>query len=115
MQQPRIILEAKEGATIAANLEVEELIAQATTGGVMRLTGDALNQQIEVRARGNFRGENLFGEQVNVKVKGGGNAHINSNGLVNATVKAGGDIYIYGNPEQVIKNAGIGATIQKIN
>lgn len=115
LEQSEIVLTANEGANLFAELKVTNLTANAVTGGIVNLSGNAENQDIEVRAEGIFRGETLVGEEIKVTIKGGGNAIVNSTFSVDANVEAGGEVYIYGDPEKIVKNPGIAGTIQKIN
>lgn len=113
--QPLIKIRASEGAQIFANMDVENLVATASTGGNVTLIGNALIQEIDVKAAGEFKGENLTGESVNVVSNGGGNANVFAKKYVNATVRAGGHIYIYGDPDRVEEKTSFGGTIKKIN
>lgn len=113
--QPLIKLRASEGAQVFANIEVENLVATASTGGNLTLIGNALIQEIDVKAAGEFKGENLTGESINVVSNGGGNANVFAKKYVNATVRAGGHVYIYGDPEKVEEKTSFGGTIKKIN
>lgn len=113
--QPLLKFRASEGAQIFANVDVENLVATASTGGNLTLIGNALIQEIEVKAAGEFKGENLTGESINVVSNGGGNANIFAKKYVNATVRAGGHVYIYGDPEKVEEKTSFGGTIKKIN
>lgn len=106
---------ASEGAEIIATMDVENLIAVASTGGTLNFEGKALIQEIDIRAAGEYKGENLKGNEIDVKVNGGGNANIFAKKYVNATVRAGGNIYIYGNPEKVEEKTSFGGSIKKIN
>jgi hypothetical protein len=113
--QPIFKVRASEGAVVMATIDVENLIAGASTGGTLNLMGKALIQEIDVRAAGEFKGENLKGDNINVNLNGGGNANIFAKKYVNATVRAGGNVYIYGNPEKVEEKASFGGSIKKIN
>jgi DNA-directed RNA polymerase subunit L len=113
--QPILKVRASEGAGILATMEVENLIAVASTGGTLSLMGKALIQEIDVRAAGEFKGENLKGDNINVNLNGGGNANVFARKYVNANVRAGGNVYIYGNPERVEEKASFGGSIKKIN
>lgn len=113
--QPLFKVRATEGAEIFANIEVENLIATASTGGNVTLIGKAMIQEIDVIAAGEFKGENLTGESINVVSNGGGNANVFARKYVNATVRAGGHIYIYGKPDKVEEKTSFGGTVKKIN
>src|SRR5690606_27027515 len=113
--QPLLILKSREGSDIFANIEIENLVAGLATGGSITVIGKADIQEIDVKAAGDFRGENLLGRNVNIKLTGGGTANINAKNYVNAAVRAGGIVHIYGNPEELIENITFGGTIKKTN
>ncbi len=114
IKQPLLKLKAREGATIFAELEVENIVATAATGGSLTLTGKAAIQEIEVKS-GYYRGENLIGDNINVILNGRGMVNISAKKYVNAMALAGGNIYIYGNPEEIHEKTGLGGSIKKIN
>lgn len=112
----RIIwFEVQEGAEISAHVDVKNLIANISTGGSIRIIGKADKQEIDVKAAGKFKGENLLGETIYVSISAGGMANVNASKYVNAIVSAGGNIYIYGNPEKVDEKTSFGGRIKKIN
>jgi hypothetical protein len=115
VEQPFIKFRVSQGASINANLDVRNLNARVITGASLKIIGEAEIQVINIKTQGEFRGENLIGENVRVAMKGGGRAYIYSNKYVKAKVRAGGSLYIYGDPEKVVERSGIGATIEKIN
>lgn len=113
--QPFLWFRVQEGSDITAQIEVNNLIANVTTGGNLRIIGKADVQEIEVMAAGKFKGENLPGNNIDVSIRAGGMANINANKYVNANVNAGGNIYIYGNPEKIDEKTTFGGKIKKIN
>lgn len=115
MRQPDVSFRAQEGSEILADVTVEDFSASAVTGGQIRISGTADQQEIDVSSAGKFQGENLLGKVINVIVKGGGSANVFSNEYVKARVRAGGSIFIYGEPARVDKATTLGGTIQKIN
>lgn len=114
LRQPLLRFKAREGASIFAELEVENLVANTLTGGSITVNGKAEIQEIDVRS-GSFRGENLEGRNINVVLNGGGNANIHAKKYVNAIALAGSHIYIYGNPEEIHEKTSFGGSIKKIN
>jgi len=113
--QPLIWLRAQEGSDITAQIEVNNLIANITTGGNLNIIGKADIQEIEVMAAGKFQGENLIGNTIDVSISAGGMANVNAKKYVNANVNAGGNIYIYGNPDKINEKTSFGGKIKKIN
>ncbi|UJH90202.1 DUF2807 domain-containing protein [Antarcticibacterium sp. 1MA-6-2] len=115
ISQPLIKFKATEGAEIIAFIEVENLVANASTGGNLRIRGKAEKQEIDVNAAGGFRGENLKGENIRINLNGGGSVYVFAENYVDATVRAGGHVYIYGDPERVDEHTSFGGVIKKIN
>lgn len=114
IKQPLLKLKAREGASIFADLEVENIVASSVTGGILTLTGKAAIQEIEVKS-GLYRGENLKGENINVVLNGRGTANVFAKKYVNAMALAVGQIYIYGNPEEIHEKTSFGGSVKKIN
>lgn len=114
LRQPLLKLKAREGASIFADLDVENVVANSITGGTITVTGKAAIQEIEVKS-GSYRGENLLGENINVVLNGNGNANVFAKKYVNAMALAGGHIYIYGNPQEIHEKTSFGGSIKKIN
>jgi len=113
--QPIIWFKVLEGSEITAQIEVNNLIANISTGGDLMIIGKADIQEIEVMAAGKFKGENLIGNNVDVSISAGGKANVFAKKYVNAKVNAGGNIYIYGNPEKIDEKTTFGGKIKKIN
>ena len=114
LHQPLLRFKAREGASIIAELDIENLVASIHTGGSITVSGKAEIQEIDIRS-GSFRGENLEGRNINVILNGGGLANINAKKYVNAVALAGSHVYIYGNPEEIHQKTSFGGSIKKIN
>lgn len=114
IEQPLFHIRVQEGSDVKAHLDVESLYASVVTGGNLFIIGTATKQDIDVKAAGDFKGENLIGSQVKISVVGGGTASIFSKAYVNAKIRAGGTIYVYGNPEKIDETTTFGGTIKKI-
>lgn len=104
-------LSAKEGAQINIDLDVEKVNVKAVTGGIIELSGKALNQDVVIMSGGILQSKELHTSQTSINVSAGGNAEIYASTLVDAKVKAGGSIYIYGSPRQINKETLFGGTI----
>jgi uncharacterized membrane protein len=115
LSQPMFNIRVQEGADLKAKVELENLYASVVTGGNLFIIGTAAKQDIDVKAAGDFKGENLIGTDVKVSIAGGGTASIFSKAYVNAKVRAGGTIYVYGNPNKIDETTTFGGTIKKIN
>lgn len=104
-------LNAKEGAQIDIELDVQKVNVKAVTGGIIELSGEALNQDVVIMSGGTVLAKELHTSQTAVSVSAGGNAEIHASTLVDAKVKAGGSIYIYGSPKQINRETLFGGTI----
>ncbi|NGY36697.1 DUF2807 domain-containing protein [Flavobacterium sp. XN-5] len=104
-------LNAREGAEIHLNLDVDKVNVKAVTGGIIELSGKALNQDVVLMSGGVLNSKELHTLQTTINVAAGGNAEIHATTLVDAKVKAGGSIYIYGSPKQINKETLFGGTI----
>lgn len=115
IKQPMLKIRVQEGSDVKANIEVENLYASVVTGGNLFIIGKANKQEIDVKAAGDFKGENLIGNDVEINITGGGTASIFAKSYVKAKVRAGGTAYIYGNPKKIDEKTTFGGTIKKIN
>jgi hypothetical protein len=104
-------LNAREGAAIKIDLDVEKVNVKAVTGGIIELSGKALNQDVTLMTGGILKSKELHTSQTTISVSAGGNAEIYATTLVDAKVRAGGSIYIYGSPKQINKEILFGGTI----
>lgn len=84
MRQPVVSFRAQEGSEILADVNVEDFSSSAVTGGQLKISGTADQQEIDVSSAGEFKGENLIGKDVDVTIKGGGTANVFSKEFVKA-------------------------------
>jgi hypothetical protein len=111
LKQTIMDLNAREGAEINIKLDAQKVNVKSVTGGIIELSGEAINQDATIMSGGVLRSRDLNTSQTSIKVYAGGNAEINATTLVDAKVKAGGSVYIYGKPKQVNKETLFGGTI----
>jgi hypothetical protein len=104
-------LNAKEGAEINLILDAQKVNVKAVSGGIIELSGEAINQDVTIMSGGILRSKDLSTSQTSISVSAGGNAEINASTLVDAKVRAGGSIYIYGKPSQINKETLFGGNI----
>ncbi|WP_306351238.1 head GIN domain-containing protein [Flavobacterium sp. '19STA2R22 D10 B1'] len=106
-------INAKEGAEINIQLDVEKATVRATTGGIVKLTGKATNQDVVINTGGILQAKTLITKQTAVSINAGGEADVNATDIVDAKVRAGGNITVYGDPKQINKKHVIGGSIKK--
>jgi hypothetical protein len=104
-------LNAREGAEINIDIDVQKVNVKAVTGGIIELSGKALNQDVVLMSGGVLNSKDLHTSQTTISVSAGGTAEIYATTLVDAKVRAGGSIYIYGSPKQINKETLFGGTI----
>jgi len=106
-------LNAKEGAKINIKVDAQKVNVKAVTGGIIELSGAAINQDVVIMSGGVLKSKSLQTSQTTVNVSAGGNAEINASTLVDAKVKAGGTISIYGKPKQINQQTILGGKIEE--
>ena len=112
-KQTILNLNAKSGAVINIDIDVDKVNVKANAGGIIELSGEALNQDVVITSGGILKAKDLHTTQTSISVSAGGNAEIYATTLVDAKVKAGGSVYIYGKPNQINKEVFIGGTIME--
>tara|TARA_R110000868_G_scaffold61217_3_gene186167 strand:- start:1306 stop:1977 length:672 start_codon:yes stop_codon:yes gene_type:complete len=109
-------LNVREGAEINLELDgTKKVNVKAVSGGIIELSGNAVNQDVVIMSGGVLKAKDLQTSQTSINVSAGGNAEINASVLVDAKVKAGGAIYVYGKPEQINKETLFGGKIIEKN
>jgi hypothetical protein len=109
-------LNVREGAEINLQLDgTKKVNVKAVSGGIIELSGTAVNQDVVIMSGGVLKAKELETSQTSINVSAGGNAEINAKVLVDAKVKAGGAIYVYGKPEQINKETLFGGKIIEKN
>ena len=106
-------LNAREGAKINLKVAVEKLNSRSVTGGILNITGTAINHEASLLTGGLLDAKDLVTSQSTVSVFAGGTAEVYATALVDAKVRAGGSIFIYGKPKQINKVTKFGGTIEE--
>ena len=110
-KQTILNLNSISGAEINIDVNVDKVNVKANAGGIIELSGKALNQDVVITSGGILKAKDLHTTQTSISVSAGGKAEIQATTLVDAKVKAGGSIFIYGKPKQINKEVFIGGTI----
>ncbi|MFV0572448.1 MAG: head GIN domain-containing protein [Xanthomarina gelatinilytica] len=112
MKQFEIDVRAQEGGSVKLQVEnVTFVEAKAITGGVIKISGQAKNQNIDLTTGGSYLGKDLETEKAKINIKAAGEAHVRATKEVDVKVRAGGTAYIYGNPETLTENTFFGGKI----
>jgi hypothetical protein len=114
--QDNIELNAQERAFINITTKTNYLTVRATSGGIIKVSGTAKNQEVFVDLYGIYHGFNLssLGNST-VKSGTGAKAEITAGASLNAKVSFGGAIFYKGNPAVVKDKKIIGGIIEKRN
>ncbi len=111
-EQFEIDLRAQEGGSIRIQVkDMTFLNVKAISGGVVQVSGNSKNQNVDINTGGQYKGKELHTEKTDVIIRAAGEAHVHSTKEVTAKVRAGGSVYIYGNPEKVDENTVFGGKI----
>ena len=100
-EQISMDLSAQEGARIEVEIDVDKTTVEAFSGGIINVSGKAVNQKVSINTGGVLKAKDLVTSQTTINISAGGNAEINATTLVDAKVNAGGTIHIYGKPKQI--------------
>ena len=112
--QDKLEVNTQERAFINLVIRVKYLEVRASSGGIIKLSGDTKNQNVDVDLYGIYNGFNLKSEVSSiVKAGTGAKAEILAGEILNAKVSFGGSIFYKGNPEVLKDKKVIGGIIQK--
>jgi len=114
LKQEVLELKSQEGGELIMDVEVEQLLIKAVTGGVIRTSGISDNQDILINTGGKYEGKELKTKFSTVNVNAGGSASIHATDYVKATVKAGGSVLVYGDPEKMDEKKVFGGKITRM-
>ena len=115
IDQYEIDLKSQEGAKINADINVKYANIRAVTGGMIRTTGKAKNQDVSVYTGGVYEGEQLETEFSEVSIQAGGEIKVNCTDKLEIKIKAGGDVYVYGNPKTIDENRVFGGRVKRMD
>jgi len=111
IEQTSLKVEAKSGAIITLEANVDRLDAVSNSAGRIHLKGQATNFNLSLSSSGSCEAEELLTEQSQVKSYAGGYAHINASELVDAKIIGGGVLRVYGSPKKQVTQTNLGGKI----
>jgi hypothetical protein len=115
-KQDKLEVNAQERAFINLTTKVKYLKVRTSSGGIVKLSGTADNQEVDVDLYGIYNGFAMLTKgNSNVKAGTGAKAEILAGETLNAKVGFGGSIFYKGNPEVIKDKKVIGGIIQKRN
>jgi hypothetical protein len=114
--QDIIELKAQEVSFINITTKTNYLIVRAMSGGIIKVSGTAKNQEVDVDLYGIYHGYNLISSGNSTVNSGtGAKAEISAGQTLRAKVGFGGTIFYKGNPEVVKDKKVIGGIIEERN
>ena len=112
--QNKVEVNAQEGAFINLVVNVSYLSVKASSGGIIKLSGTAKTQDVDLDLYANYHGFNLkVSGNSDVKAGTGAKAEIMAGDTLSAKVSFGGSIFYKGKPEVLKDKKVIGGVIQK--
>ena len=114
--QDNVELNAQERAFINITTTTKYLTIRASSGGIIKVSGTAKNQEVDLDLYGVYHGFNLnaIGNST-VKAGTGARAEVMAGEALSAKVSFGGSIFYKGNPKVVKDKKIIGGIIEKRN
>ncbi|WP_088324341.1 head GIN domain-containing protein [Polaribacter tangerinus] len=114
--QEKVHVKAQERAFINITTITNYLTVRATSGGIIKVSGSAKNQEASVDLYGIYHGYNLVTKgNSTIKSGTGAKAEITAGETLNASVSFGGTIFYKGEPKLVKDKKVIGGIIEKKN
>lgn len=114
--QDKLEVNAQERAFINLTSSVKTLKVRTSSGGIVKLSGTADNQEVDVDLYGTYHGFNMkVTGNSTVKAGTGAKAEILAGSTLNAKVSFGGSIFYKGDPKVIKDKKVIGGIIQKRN
>lgn len=106
-----MVFNAGEGANINAFISAERVSVKATTGGHIRLFGQAGSQEVRVNTGGLYSGREFETEDAEVRIATGGQADVYASESCRVNARLGGNANIFGNPQRVDQKSSLGGSI----
>lgn len=110
-----MVFSAGEGASITASISVDRATLKATTGGHIRLIGEADSQDVRVNTGGLYSGRDFKTKDSEVQIATGGQADVYSSESCRVNAKLGGNVNVFGNPKRVDQKSSLGGNISISN
>lgn len=116
IKQLQLEVKTQEGAFINLLVDVKHLTVKSVSGGVIKLTGVAKNQTVEVGSSGVYYGFNIKATGASIiRASLGGKAEVFVGETLDAKVSFGGSIFYKGTPEVLKTKKILGGIIEAKN
>ncbi len=105
--------DASSGSRLeGSNLSLKEVIAEASSGASMSLTGACTTLELNVSSGASFEGESLRCEAARVNASSGASASAYATLLADGDASSGGSVSFHGRPTQIRKESSSGGSVQ---
>lgn len=113
-EQTHLEVKTQERSFVNLVINIKHLKVKSSSGGIVKLTGTAKNQEIDVDLYGVYHGYGLqVSENTTIRSGSGAKAEIFAGETLNAKVTFGGSIFYKGNPEVIKDKKVAGGLIKK--
>lgn len=112
--QTHLEVKTQERAFVNLVVNIKHLKVKSSSGGIVKLSGSAKNQEIDLDLYGVYHGYNLkVSDNTTIRSGSGAKAEIFAGETLNAKVTFGGSIFYKGNPEVIKDKKVVGGIIKK--
>lgn len=112
--QTHLEVKTQERAFVNLVVNIKHLKVKSSSGGIVKLSGSAKNQEIDLDLYGVYHGYNLkVSDNTSIRSGSGAKAEIFAGETLNAKVTFGGSIFYKGNPEVIKDKKVVGGIIKK--
>lgn len=116
IEQNKLQVKSQERAFINLVVAVKHLRVKSSSGGIIKLTGTAKNQEVDTDLYGIYHGFALKASGVStVKAGSGAKVEVHAGEKLDAKVSFGGSIFYKGNPEIIKDKKVVGGIIESKN
>ena len=110
LDQTKLILLASTNSKIDLSVDLQRLDTRVGLGGIIYLSGEVVNHELNFHTGGICEAENLITEQTKIKGILGGYAYIKAKTLLDANIVSG-VLRVFGKPNKTITNKKLGGKI----
>jgi len=116
IDQQQIEIKAQERAFINLVIKTKHLKIKSSSGGIIKLTGTAKNQDIDLDLYGVYHGYALIvSNSTTIRAGSGAKAEVSAGETLDAKVSFGGSIFYKGTPEVIKDRKVAGGIIKQMN
>ena len=116
IDQTQLEVKSQERAFINLVIKTKHLKVKSSSGGIIKLTGNSKNQDIDVDLYGIYHGYGLnITDNTTIRAGSGAKAEVFAGETLNAKVSFGGSIFYKGNPEVIKDKKVAGGIIKQVD